>query len=259
MPRLAQDDSDKMMKVNAGHFGFSAVKLDQLNASQYTLVTVCLDASGSVRCFARQIEEVMKQVVDACQKSPRSDNLMLRVITFNDQHAEFHGFKLFNDVKKDDYENALNPSGSTAAYDAIVDGVEAMVNYSTKMHEEKYSQNGILFVITDGDDNMSTLKIEHVKKALQEALNSETLESLVSVLVAVNSKSFKQKLDDFHKEAGFTHFVDVGDLLDASNKPLPNAARKLAKFAEFVSQSISSQSQVIGSGGPSQQIVNPTF
>ena len=40
------------------------------------------------------------------------------------------------------------------------------------------------------------------------------------------------------------HHIDVGDA----------TPRKLAKLAAFVSQSISSQSQALGTGGPSQNI-----
>ena len=51
-------------------------------------------------------------------------------------------------------------------------------------------------------------------------------------------------LTDFSKTAGFTQYVELGNA---------NAAT-LAKLADFVSRSISSQSQSLGTGGPSQSL-----
>lgn len=45
-------------------------------------------------------------------------------------------------------------------------------------------------------------------------------------------------------DAGFTQYVEVDNATDA----------KLAKLADFVSRSVSSQSQALGSGGPSKAL-----
>jgi hypothetical protein len=54
----------------------------------------------------------------------------------------------------------------------------------------------------------------------------------------------KQSLEMFYNEAGLTQFVDVGDATD----------KHLAKVLNFVSQSVSSQSQALGSGVMSQSL-----
>ncbi len=54
----------------------------------------------------------------------------------------------------------------------------------------------------------------------------------------------KGYLKIFKDEAEIDQYVDAGDATPT----------KLAKLAEFVSQSISSQSQSLGSGGPSQNL-----
>jgi stage V sporulation protein SpoVS len=51
-------------------------------------------------------------------------------------------------------------------------------------------------------------------------------------------------LEDFQKDAGLTQFIDVGD----------GTPQRLAKLAGFVSKSVSSQSQAIGSGSVSQPV-----
>ena len=101
-------------------------------------------------------------------------------------------------------------------------------------------------MITDGEDNASTLGIRHVREALKQAVLTESLESLVSILIGVNVQDARigGYLQDFKNEAGFTQYVEIGQA---------NAAA-LAKLADFVSRSISAQSQSLGTAGPSQKL-----
>lgn len=236
---------DILDKHKAGHFGFSAMKLGDLGAPDYTLVTVVADRSGSTQGFQKDMENVLKEIVKACQHSPRADNLMLRVVTFESNHKEVHGFKLLNQIDLASYDGVLSPGGSTALYDASVDAIEAVANYGKTLMENEFPTNGITFVITDGLDNMSKFGRPEVKKAMEKTISGENLESHISILIGVNSDpSTAQALQEFKDQAGFTQFVA---LADASKKTL-------AKLAQFVSHSISSQSTALGSGGPSQTI-----
>jgi hypothetical protein len=103
-------------------------------------------------------------------------------------------------------------------------------------------QLGRFAAITDGDNTAGALGVNQVNKSV----SGENLESMVSILIGVNLQShdIQQKLDAFYKDAGFTQFV-----------PLADASRNtLAKLAQFISKSISSQSQHLNSGGPSASI-----
>ncbi len=241
MPRLG---SENLQKHNAGHFGFSAVRIEDLGASEYTLVTVVADRSGSTSGFTAEMEKALKEIVAACLKSPRADNLMIRLVTFEDSHQEVHGFRLLQAIAPDDYNGVLVPGGLTALYDACVDSIEATNNYGRQLMEQDYTVNGIIFVITDGLNNRGVCNTNQVREALENGVKGENLESLVSVLIAVNSGNAAVELQKFNAEAGFTQFVELAD----ANK------NTLAKLAQFVSKSISSQSQALGTGGPSQQI-----
>ena len=104
-----------------------------------------------------------------------------------------------------------------------------------------------MFVITDGMDNASKTTARRVKDAFAKAIRSEALESIVSVLIGVNVQDVQVSrfLKQFHRDAGFTQYVE-----------LDNAdAKTLARLAEFVSRSISAQSQALGAGGASQPLV----
>lgn len=232
-------------KLNVGHYGFSATRLEDLGASEYCLATIICDDSSSVENFRNEMEKCVKNAVEACKKSPRADNMMIRVCTFSDGFHEVHGFKQLQLIKPSDYDGMLGRGGMTALCDACDNGVRATSTYGRSLLENDYSVNGIVFVITDGAENKSKLKTNNVREALKDATRQENLESLISILIGVNlghDPNLKAILDAFHKEAGFTEFVALDDA----------DAKTLAKLGQWISKSVSSQGQAIGSGGPSK-------
>lgn len=246
MPRLGSNQSQNLQQQVAGPFKFSATRIEDLGASEYTLCTIIADRSGSVSSFQLAMEAALKEILSACLKSQRADNLLVRLLTFDGHVQEVHGFKLLSEIKPDDYDGVLSAGGTTALFDAAADGITATNAYGRTLLQQDFSVNGIVFVITDGEDVSSSSTVNQVKQALEAAVSGENLESLVSVLIGVNIQSphIKQLLDNFYQQAGFTQF----EVLEKADK------NSLAKLAQFVSKSISSQSQALGSGGPSQSI-----
>ncbi len=245
MPKLNDATLQQHSDLN-GHYGFSATRIDNLGASEYTLASVIVDVSSSVASFEKELVRAVKEVVRACRYSPRADNLMLRVTQFATGLDEIHGFKLLENCNESDYDRAFRVGGSTRLYDATVNGVGATALYGASLAQNDFSANGIVIVITDGDDNASTLTPRSVRDALARLVKDEALESLVTVLIGVNITDpyTGGRLQDFKNDVGFTHYVE-----------LANAdAKSLAKLADFVSRSISAQSQSLGTGGPSQSL-----
>jgi uncharacterized protein YegL len=237
MPRLNTDD---MQVVNAGNFGFSAVGVGSLGASEYTLVTIALDVSGSVDGFTKEIESALQEVIKSCSSSPRADNLLVRVISFNHSIDEIHGFKLLSECNVGDYSNILRAGGTTALFDATENSVRTQISYAKTLVDNDFSVNGIVVVITDGCNCAGTDHARNVNKALEEAVKGEYLDSLVSVLIGVNvdNQEVATKLSEFKNDANLSAYVSVKDA----------SANSLAKVAQFVSKSISAQSQSLGNG-----------
>lgn len=246
MPILNDASLDQVALPNS-HYGYSATRLEELGATEYTVVTVACDVSGSTAAFTFDMEAAITRVVQACKSSPRADNLLLRLVAFDDKLSEVHGFKLLENCNLADYGGVLRAGGSTALYDAAENAVSSTVDYGRQLLAGDFSANGIIFVITDGMDNASRLPARAVKEALARAVKSEALESVVSVLVGVNVQDAQAArfLRQFHADAGFHQYVEL-DRADAQT---------LARLAEFVSRSISAQSQALGTGGSSQQLV----
>jgi len=246
MPVINDTQLDHVVLPNS-HYGYSATRLDDLGATEYTIATIVADVSGSTAAFIFDMETAVTRIVQACKFSPRADNLLLRLIAFDDSLNEMHGFKLLENCHLADYGGVLKSGGSTALYDATENAVASTTNYAQKLAAGDFSANAIVFVITDGMDNASKTSARQVRVAIADAIRSEALESIVSVLIGVNVSDAQVSayLKRFQVEAGFTQYVE-----------LDNAdAKTLARLAEFVSQSISAQSQALGTGGASQPLV----
>ena len=250
MPRL-MDTEEVMQQAGPGAFQFSGVRVENLGATEYTLVTIVLDVSGSVYNFANDLLKMVKTIVEACQKSPRAENLMIRYLVFNHNITEIHGFRLLKDIDPNSDYDELNPDGYTALYDASYDAIGATVDYSTRLVDDyEFDVNGAVYIVTDGMNNRGSMTPKSIKDKVAAALAGEKIESLITVLVGLHdpqgswSSEVVKHLESFKEDADLSQFVDAGDATSG----------KLAKLANFVSQSVSSQSQVLGSGAPSQNL-----
>ena len=229
--------------IRGSHFGFSATRIGDLGASEYTLVSIAADMSTSVGGFERDIERCIGEVVVACRQAPRADNLMLRTLAFNHSLKELHGFKPLTALSAQTYANALSAGGSTALFDAAVSSVGAQRQYAEQLTRAGFDVNGIAIVITDGCDNASSARAHDVNDIVKSALADEALESLLTILVGVNiaSPDVSTALKQLEKDGGFDRYIEL-DSADAAT---------LAKLAAFVTRSISLQSLALGRGSGS--------
>ena len=244
MPRFNDDIMEEQNIPNTS-FGYSATRIDELSATEYTLVDLVVDTSGSVDDYKSDIEKAIKEVVNACKLSPRADNLMIRFSTFNFEIDEVHGYKLLENCNLADYEGILKCGGMTALYDASEIAILSQIDYARNLTENDFSVNSIVVIFTDGMHNHGSCTIKSVEKALNGAVKSEATESMISILIGVgvaNDYVVSDSLKLFKDGANISQYVETQDA----------SAKTLAKLAQFVSKSVSAQSQALGSGGPSK-------
>ena len=244
MPRFVNDNEMTTYQIGGG-FNFNGARISDLGATEYTLVTIAIDVTGSVAGFEDELRQMLITAVEACQKSPRSDNLLVRLITFSSGLGvnEIHGFTLLSDIDPQAYPR-FAPNGLTNLYDATFSAVTATVKYGEDLMDNDFLANGIVFIVTDGYDNASTMTAASIAQQCNLARTGEKLESLMTILIGVNASSYQNQLDAFRNVAELDQYIDAGEATPG----------KLAKLAAFVSQSVSSQSQALGTGGPSQAI-----
>jgi uncharacterized protein YegL len=249
MPKI--DVDLQQHKTQGGAFNYSATRLTDLGATEYTLVNIVSDVSGSVTGFKKEMEEALKKSIEACKHSPRADNLMIRHIMFNDSVNENHGFKLLSQVNTGDYDGSLNPMGGTALFDGTANAIQSTQDYAKQLVDASFNVNAVVFIITDGDDNSSHFTTKMVKDSIDKIRKSEALESIVTILIGVNVNDpyISKYLANFKQDAGIDQYVE----LDKADKSA------LAKLAAFVSKSISAQSHALGTGGPSKALTSQSL
>lgn len=244
MPKIGQNEEMQTMNVANTSFKFSGVRPENLESTEYTLVSIVVDKSGSVSSFRDELIESIKAVIESCKSAPRAENLLVRVVYFNEIIEEVHGFMPLDDIDVSLYES-MNPWGVTSLFDATYESIGSVFKYSEDLQDQEMDVNGICVVITDGADNNSTMTPGMIKKQMEDALNQETvIESIMTILVGINAQKATSYLSKFQKDANLQQYVDAGNA----------DSKTLAKLANFVSQSISSQSQSLGTGGPSQSL-----
>lgn len=234
-------------------FAFSAQTISTLGSDQYCLANIAIDCSGSMYGEEDNIAKVLRTVVDTLQNTrtnPKADSTMLRVVLFESGLSEQHGFMEVLNVDPASYK--ITTGGMTVLNDASAEGVEAILGYAKLLDSFDFMANGLNIVITDGEDNPPSsakrLSLADLKQRLDLAHKAETLESLKTLVIGVGSESsVKAHLDqEFVPKSGWDQHIWLGDLTE----------KGLAKLAGLISHSISSQSQALGTGGPSKNI-NP--
>lgn len=230
--------------LTGSRYGFSATRIRDLGASEYTLVAIVTDCSGSVAPHADAIERCIAEVVTSCRSSPRSDNLMLRVVGFDQRVAEIHGFLPLASCTGRDYRGVVaRMGGTTALFDASHNAIASLAAYGRELVGSGFTVNAIVFVITDGCDNASTTTGADVAAALVDARIGAGIESIASVLVAVGTA----ETDELRR---FASAATIGQWIE-----LPRAdAASLARLASFVSRSISVQSRALGTGAAARPV-----
>lgn len=243
MPALTTAATDPRKTVS--NFQFTARKVAELTASEYTLVALAIDASSSVVDFKPELDATYGRVIKGCRKSPRAHNLLARCVAFGSTLQEKHGFVELSTIN----EGAMDfrPDGMTALHDATLDSIEAVATYGHDLAQRDRFANALVVVVTDGGENHSKrANVAKIKAALERIRREEELESIKVILVGLgdDASPVKPLLETFQRDAGLDQFVWVGAATPG----------KLAQLADFVSRSISAASQSLGTGGPSQNL-----
>lgn len=242
--KLMNVDDVTAMKTASG-YSFTGKDVGKLGATEYTLVVIEIDASGSVAPFKTDLEKSLTQCIDACKKSPEVEKIIARTILFNHNLNELHGFIPLNDIDVMKYSNMIQPGGDTALHDATLDSVETVETYSKNLASMEFNCNAIIFIITDGQENASRIaNTNKIKNKIISIKKSEILESVQTVLIGVGDPDTEQYLKTFKDEVGIDQFIWIGEATPG----------KLAKLANFISKSVSSTSKNLGSGAPSAPI-----
>ena len=147
------------------------------------------------------------------------NNLLLRLVGFHRFPQEVHGFKPLSECDPEDYKGLFDPRGTTALTDAALNGVEAISGFGRYLMQNDLWINGISVVITDGMDLASCCFPKAIKKAQADAMEQSNVESLMSILAGICGQAppgMSQILMEFKQIAGFTEYVELGEMTDST-------------------------------------------
>lgn len=231
-------------------YKFSTVSLGgQTKTTEKTYATLVLDCSGSMTPYQADTERCLKEIVAGLKADARAATILLRVVLFGSGMHEVHGFKPVTHCAPDDYTGCLKNMGLTELFDTSFACIESLGDACEEATKDDYDVNGIIIVMTDGGEYASRParhQPDEIKGLIvgttgkPSLVQQEKLQSLRSILIGLNGCDNTA----FAKEAGFDQYVDAGQL----------NAKTFQKIVGFAVASVSTQSQAISTGRPSQAL-----
>ncbi len=154
--------------------GASGRAVDDIQASEVTLVTVLIDASSSIaeRKLTQAVQHGQHLLLQAFAGSKEKDAVLCALWTFASDANVVHSYVPVDDATRLD-DRSYRPCGCTHLYDAFCDGASANVAYAQTLRDAGTPVRSILVVITDGEDVGSKRPARTCKKLATDLLASE--------------------------------------------------------------------------------------
>lgn len=144
---------------NEGFNSFSSGNFDPNTVGSMTstviLVGAVIDVSPSISKYVDQMNTAMSEVfMQELKSSHRKDDIMIMGVTFCEDVKVISGFQPILNLP-DDYL-VVRPQGRrTALYDAVNVMLDNMSTYRKDLEAQGIEVRSNIFIITDGDDNIS--------------------------------------------------------------------------------------------------------
>ena len=124
---------------------------DIISSDRCTLVTIVLDASGSMSSYSDTVIKVFRDLlVPTVSKSSEVDSIMFNLTTF-DEKISTSGFCHVSTIPYDQYR----ADGGTALYDAICYAVRNHIAYLDNLKKQNYTCRSVVIIMTDGENNQT--------------------------------------------------------------------------------------------------------
>jgi hypothetical protein len=232
---LSRQSVDLLVQNLDGQTGLGCVgaQIDSLNSDDVTLLAVLIDASGSMQSVRDDVIDSFNAMARALADSKARDSILMSAWTFSDQPSLLFGYTPIDRVQ-DLTKAAYAPNGSTALYDAALDGFTGIVAYGQELRNGGIRTRCIVIIISDGGDNSSGHTAASVRTVALDLLKQEYY--TLAFVGMGRPQDFKQIAADM----GFPSVLTVG-----------NSASEIRRALNMVSGSVirASQTQVSAGGG----------
>jgi uncharacterized protein YegL len=209
--------------------GAAGTALEDIVASDVTLITVLIDASSSIASsnLEQAVRDGQNALVDAFGAAKEAPSILMALWTFNHDIAVKHSFVPVSDAER--LDNTYYGQGSTRLYDTWCDALASNVAYAQQLRDGGTPCRSVVVVITDGADYGSNRTAGQCKKISTDLLKSE---QFILAFVGVGDDT------DFRKVARAMGIPDGCVAVQKDVRP-----SELRKMFQMVSQSAIRASQ----------------
>lgn len=223
--------------------GAAGKDLEDIEATDVTLVTVLLDSSSSIG--SRKLEQAVRDgynlLLDTFACSKDRDSILLALWTFDSRATVIHSYVPVPEAASLDQTN-YRAGGTTSLYDTWCDALAANIAYAQRLRDAGTPCRSVVIVITDGEDVSSKRLATHCAQISRDLLRSE---QFLLAFVGVGDDV------DFHSVAKNMGIPEGNILAHISAN-----ASDLRKAFQMVSQSAIRVSQSVVSPGGTGFFVN---
>jgi len=208
--------------------GYTITNFDPSNVQEDEIILMCvaMDISGSVQGFEKELNEAFSTFTEEMQKSHVAPRIMIKVLEFGEKVYEKSGYVPISQL--DPRAMHFKPrDGSTALFAGAKKALESTVEYREQLEKTGINVKVLIFVITDGENNVSSTRASEVASILDNLAKEErNIMAFDTILFGVgnNASSFTKAQQDMH----FKHLAVVGQ-----------SGKEIRKMIGFISASVS--------------------
>lgn len=207
--------------------GSQGTDIDDIMATEVTLVTVVMDDSGSMDCRAGDARAGQNEMLKAFAESKQKDAFLIGQWALNRQ-SPYHSYVPVDQATKLDGRN-YRPNGDTPLYDRWCQALAANVAYAAQLRATGTPVRSIIAVITDGGNNSSrTFNEVDCRRIAKDLIASE---QFILAFIGVGDESYFRQIA---KDMG----IPDGAVLIAGA-----SASEMRKVFRLLSQSVIRASQ----------------
>jgi hypothetical protein len=154
--------------------GAAGKDLEDISASDVTLVTLLIDQSSSIasRGLEQAVRDGQNALLDAFAGAQERDAMLVACWTFDSSMDVLHSYVPVDEATRLDATN-YRAKGSTRLYDTWCDALSANVAYAQRLRDGGTPTRSVVVVVTDGEDVGSTRAAGHCARLSKDLLASE--------------------------------------------------------------------------------------
>lgn len=170
--------------------------IDDIDSEKVNLMLLLIDCSGSMIIHQDEMRDALEKFKVELKNSKEADNILVARGNFASS-IDITGYK-----KIDELDTSFVGGGVTAMYDAIVNGVEKLIEYRKFLKDNGMIVKAVIGVFSDGEENGSQKSLSVTQDSVALCNKEEITTAFMSfgpeAVVESNKLGFRNllKIDD---------------------------------------------------------------